>query len=209
MPVRLTKEVVKTVDLPAKGYATLWDGTVTGFGLRISAHGAKSFFLNYRINGRERRHTIGSYPTWSVEAAREEAKGLRRRVDSGSDPAGEKRERREAPTVQDLVDRYIAEHLPTKTAGGPRANIAEQRANDETKRLGKIVNHLGKHARVADIHAGDLKEMHRKISKSIGRHGPRLVRANRILAIASKMFALSLVPMAGENKPWRDHAAGN
>jgi len=46
--------------------------------------------------------------------------------------------------------------------------------------------------------------MHRAITES-----GRPVRANRILAVCSKMFSLSLVPMAGETKPWRDAAAGN
>jgi integrase len=35
------------------------------------------------------------------------------------------------------------------------------------------------------------------------------VRANRILAIASKMFSLALVPKAGETLPWRNAALGN
>jgi integrase len=52
--------------------------------------------------------------------------------------------------------------------------------------------------------------MHGKISQSIGRGGkPRKVRANRILTICSKMFALSLVSKAGENTPWRNAAQGN
>jgi integrase len=37
----------------------------------------------------------------------------------------------------------------------------------------------------------------------------RPVRANRILAVASKMFSLSLTSMAGENRPWRNAAEGN
>src|SRR5262249_25006658 len=41
------------------------------------------------------------------------------------------------------------------------------------------------------------------------RYGPRLGRANRILAVASKMFSLSLVPQAGENRPWRNAVDGN
>ena len=49
---------------------------ITGFGVRIFAPtkrhpaGARSFFVNYRIGGREKRFTIGSYPDWSAEAAR-------------------------------------------------------------------------------------------------------------------------------------------
>ena len=35
------------------------------------------------------------------------------------------------------------------------------------------------------------------------------IRANRVLAVASKMFSLSLLPMAGEIAPWRNAAQGN
>ncbi len=211
MAERLTSKFVQTVNGPA----LVWDSadsaadSVKGFGLRVHAGGAKSFFINYRLDGRERRHTIGSYPTWSVAAARAEAKELRKRIDRGEDPAGERRERRTAPTVQDLIDRYIDEHLPTKTAGKHSAKIAEQRSNDEKKMLEEIGEHLGKHTKIADIHGGDIKDMHRKISESIGRNGPRAVRANRILAIASKMFSLSLMPKAGEDRPWRNAVDGN
>jgi integrase len=210
-PTRLTKEFVEDIPVPETGAVTFWDDDpkVVGFGVRVYAGGGRSFFLNYRLNGRERRHTIGPFPRWSVTAGREQAKELRKQIDQGRDPVGEKRDRRQAPTLQDLIDRYIAEHLPTKTAGGHRTKIAEQRINDEKVMLAEIGHHLGKHTKVADIHVGDIKEMHRKISKSIGRTGPRRVRANRILSIASKMFSLSLVPQAGENRPWRDAVMGN
>ena len=75
--------------------------------------------------------------------------------------------------------------------------------------LKEIGEKLGKHTKVADVHGGDIRDMHRKISESIGRSGPRAVRANRILAVCSKMFSLALVPMAGETLPWRNAAAGN
>jgi integrase len=203
-PERLDTDFVRKVDLPETGAVTYWDNDpkVSGFGVRIYAGGGRSFFLNYRIDGRERRYTIGAFPRWSVTAARERAKELRSEIDRGHDPAGQKRERREAPTVQDLIDRYIEEHLPRKSAG-------EQRVEDEKKMLEEIGKHLGPHTKVADVHGGDIRDMHRKISESVGRSGPRAVRANRILSVCSKMFSLSLVPMKGENTPWRNAALGN
>jgi integrase len=194
---RLTHEFVRDVPAPKTGTATYWDNDpkVTGFGVRIYAGGSKSFFLNYRIDGRERRFTIGSFPRWSVTAARERAKELRTLIDRGHDPAGQKRERREAPTVQDLIDRYIEQHLPRKSA---------DRIRDEKKMLEEIGKLLGPHTKVADVHGGDIRDMHGKISES-----GRPVRANRILAVCSKMFSLSLVPMPGENTPWRNAAQGN
>jgi integrase len=201
MPIKLTNKVVEALDAPG----TLWDDDpkAKGFGVRVYASGTKSFFINYRIDGRERRFTIGDYPRWSVEAARERAKELGKQIDRGHDPAGEKRERRDAPTVEELADRYIEEHLPTKTT-------ADDRKEDEKVMLREIVKYLGKHTPVASVHAGDVQNMHRRISESIGSHGrPRPVRANRILAVCSKMFSLTLIPRAGENKPWRDQAQGN
>lgn len=198
-PDRLTHDFVRDVPAPAKGAVTYWDNDpkATGFGIRVYAGGSKSFFINYRIDGRERRYTIGPFPRWSVTAARDQAKELRRDIDQGTDPAGQKRERREAPTVQDLIDRYIADHLPKKTVG-------EQRIEDEKKMLAEIGVKLGKHTKVADVHDGDIRDMHRKITES-----GRPVRANRILSVCSKMFSLSLKSLAGENRPWRDAALGN
>jgi integrase len=209
--LRLTKEFVESIPVPAKGSVTEWDDAITGFGVRVYSTGTRSFFINYWIDGRERRRKIGVYPEWSVAAARERAKELRRQVDAGGDPAGEKRERREAPSIKDLLDRYVAEHLVTKTAGSVSPKLAAQRRKDEEAMLAEIGQRLGLATKVADVHHGDVKQMHQDISASIGeRTGrPRPVRANRILAVCSKAFSLSLVPQAGENKPWRDAAAGN
>jgi integrase len=194
-PVKLSNKFVAA--LPSG--VMYWDDDpkATGFGVRSYPGGGKSFFIDYRLNGRQRRYTIGPFPRWSAEAAREEAKKLRKAIDRGIDPAGDKRERRTAPTVQDLIDRYIADHLPKKTIAGPRIN-------DEKRVLAEIGDKLGRHTKVAHVHGGDIADMHRRITES-----GRPVRANRILAVASKMFSLSLVPLAGETLPWRNAVQGN
>jgi len=173
------------------------DPKATGFGIRSYSGGSKSFFIDYRLAGRHGRHTIGAFPRWSVEAAREEAIKLRREIDRGVDIAGDKRARRTAPTMKDLAERYIADHLPRKATVGARAN-------DEKRMVAEIVDKLGKHTKVAEVHGGDIAGLHRKITES-----DRPVRANRILAICSKMFSLALVPRAGETLPWRTAGQGN
>jgi integrase len=201
-PEKLDADFLRDVELPQKGAVTYWfnDPKVPGFGVRVHAGGSKSFFLNYRIDGRERRYTIGAFPRWSVTAARERATEVRKLIDRGHDPAGQKRERRVAPTVQDLIDRYIKDHLPTKAATGHK---------NDRRMLKEIGQLLGRHTKVADVHGGDIRDMHRKISESPGRHGPRLVDANRILGVCSKMFSLALVPLPSENAPWRNAIQGN
>src|SRR5262249_41933244 len=57
---------------------------------------------------------------------------------------------------------------------------------------------------VADVHQGDIVALHGAITDS-----GHPVLANRTVACASRMFSLSLKPMAGEDKPWRDQAQGN
>jgi hypothetical protein len=74
--------------------------------------------LNYRVDGIERRFTIGEFPTHKTIDARAEAAELRKQIDRGGDPTGARHKRREAATVQDLLDRYVQDHLPKKACFG-------------------------------------------------------------------------------------------
>ncbi len=47
---------------------------MSGFGIRVTANGVRTFVLNYRADGRERRMKIGRYPDWAVEGARKKAR---------------------------------------------------------------------------------------------------------------------------------------
>jgi Arm domain-containing DNA-binding protein len=113
---------------------------VPGFGARITSAGALSFVLNYRrkADGLERRYTIGTFPSWSVTAAREEAKRLKREVDGGGDPVGKFQAEREAPTVAGLCARFETEHLPRlRPDPQPRAGHL-QRTNRHAHQLGNL-----------------------------------------------------------------------
>ena len=180
---------------------THWDSEITGFGVRLFAPssrrpaGAKSFFVNYRIDGREKRLTIGSHPDWSAGAARLEAKELRRRIDRGDDPAKERKDRREAPTVRDLAYRYKGEHLPGKAKSS--------QVNDWQMIENEILPAIGDR-KVAEVDQVDIESLRRAITER-----GRAVRANRVLAVASKMFSLALKRKEGEAAPWRYQAQGN
>jgi integrase len=189
---RLTTKLIKDTAAPAAGAIIVWDGDLPGFGCRISSRGVRTFFLNYRADGWERRYKIGRAPAWTAERARREAEELRRRIDLGEDPVAQKRERREAPTIADLVKRYVDDHLPSMS-------LEESgRRGDEMKKLEIITATLGARTPVADIHYGDIAALHKKVTQS-----GRPIRANRILAVASAMFTLASRPLPGENEPWR------
>jgi hypothetical protein len=74
---------------PEEGrHVQVFDTEVRGFSIRILASGSRCFSLDYRFAGRQRRMTIGRWPEWTVTAARERARDLRRMIDEGGDPLG-------------------------------------------------------------------------------------------------------------------------
>ena len=119
MTVKLTDRLIAKLTPPASGSAIVWDDEVRGLGLRTTAAGVRSFVLNYRTaGGVERRLTIGRFGAWTVAAARDEAKTLKRRIDRGEDPLRAEKELREAPDVAALCARYLSEWAPRKSADG-------------------------------------------------------------------------------------------
>jgi integrase len=115
--MRLNEQVIRSVALPATGYKLLRDGELPGFGLRVTANGARCFVLTYSIEGRQRRLTIGAWPAWTATTARERAKELRRQIDRGEDPLATKEQRRDAPTFKEIGTLYLERHAVNKRSG--------------------------------------------------------------------------------------------
>ena len=114
MGIHLTETVVKGLKPPRVGYTLTNDGghpkAVSGFGVRVTAAGVKSFVLTYRFRGTSRRFTIGRLGAHTVASARDRAGELRRMIDEGRDPLAERIADREAPLMSELFDRYLEEH---------------------------------------------------------------------------------------------------
>jgi integrase len=90
---------------------TVWDTAVAGFGARRQKSHCVAYVLFYRTGeGRQRWYTIGRHGSpWTPDAARAEAQRLLGEVKKGSDPATSKRSRRQAATVSELCDQYLAD----------------------------------------------------------------------------------------------------
>ena len=90
---------------------TVWDASLSGFGARRQKSDAVSYVLYYRTGeGRQRWYTIGRHGApWTPETAREEAKRLLGDVAHKTDPAAEKRAARNAQTISELCDLYLAD----------------------------------------------------------------------------------------------------
>jgi integrase len=176
---KLTDAIIKQLPTPAAGKKITYDSTVAGFGCCVYASGARTFIVNYRTRSRrERRITIGSFPDWNTAAARGEAAELKKVVDRGGDPLGDIKAARAAPTVADLCDRFLAEYLPRKRPSTQRT-YRLQIENEIRPALGRL--------KVAEAAFGDIDGLHRRIN---ARGTP--YRANRVIALVSRMFTLAV-----------------
>jgi integrase len=146
-----------------------WDDEVKGFGLRITPAGVRSFVLRYRnAAGRDRTHTIGRYGIQTVDQARAAARRLKVEIAGGADPIAEREHMRAGATVNELLDRFLAEH-------------AERRYSRTTLHLTRDFVR-----RIADVQRADLAKLHSSLHQTPA-------QANHVLAIASKAFSLAEV----------------
>jgi len=98
------------------------DHRVPGLRLVVQPTGAKSWVLRYSIGNRDRRYTIGSYPTLGLDSARKRASVAKAAIAAGRDPGAEKIEARRkaaagidrAELVAVVWEEYRDQHLATR-----------------------------------------------------------------------------------------------
>lgn len=128
---KITKRLVDGVKTPERD-RFIWDTSIAGFGLALRASGSHSFIFQYRTaEGRSRRATIAKVGALAPDEARETARKWAALVHEGGDPLGDKRARREAATVGDILDAYLAS-----------AKFAEKAASTREIDEGRIRRHL-------------------------------------------------------------------
>jgi integrase len=182
MQGKITKRAVDALEANASGETTLWDSDVKGFGVRARSGGARTYVLRYRPGGGGRNaplrtFTIGRHGSpWTPDTARAEAKRLLGLVEDGADPAADHVARREAPTINDLAARFLAEHAEAKR---------KDRTAAEYRRLIEklILPEIGKR-KVADVTRHEIAKLHHA-------HRATPYQANRVLAVLRKMFNLA------------------
>ena len=100
MRSRLTIAKIDTTKAPERGEIKLWDSSVAGLYLRLLPGGTRTWTFRYRTDGggrgaKVRSLKLGSYPSLSLDAAREVAKGHIGQVAKGRDPAQLRKETRQ------------------------------------------------------------------------------------------------------------------
>jgi integrase len=174
---RITKRTIDALK-PTTREFTRWDDAVAGFGIRVRPSGAKSFVVVYRAGpgrgARVRRFTIGNVGKITPDSARARAKAILGAVAMGDDPADRKATERDVPTVAELADRFLADHVRVK-----RKASTEERYRDILHRI--VKPELG--ATKADkLTRMQLTRLHSSLARTP-------VQANRMLAVVGSMYA--------------------
>jgi integrase len=185
-PGKLSEETVKRLPVPNTGNRITYFAGATiqgakaprGFGVRVTAAGARAFVLNYRLRGREHRFTIGAWPDWSVLKAVREARNLRQRVDRGENPIEDRTPSPATATVASLFDDFVARYVRNQKQ--PLRNRTAAEYESAFNRLVKPrIGKLG----VYDVRRSHIIKMLDEIEDA---NGP--VAADRTLAYARKAF---------------------
>lgn len=184
--MRLTARSVEAAKPQADRRLEIADHLVRGLSLRVSAAGAKTWAVRYRVTGgQQRRLTLGTFPALSLEKARAAALAALARVAEGHDPARERLASRAARTavserpltVSDLWRRYDEGHLIAKR---PSTRVYQQWL--WRKHLAPRLGQQG------------LTELNRTSVKAalrgIGAVAP--IQANRALAVLRRMLNLAV-----------------
>jgi integrase len=178
MPKRsLTAAAVERLKPPQSGQVEHFDAGFPGLALRISYGGGRSWVYFYRARGgKQRRLTLGTYPSLGVAEAREAWRTARAAIDRGDDPAATKAEakRREPETVRSVGEQFIAKYAK------PRNRTA-----DEVERMFEMHLYpaLG-NRRIEAVTRRDILDLLDAVEERASG-----ARANRVLANIRRMFS--------------------
>lgn len=105
--LKLGKKTVEKLQPVEGAQAIYWDQDITGYGVRVSPGGSRSFFYQGRLNGKATKITIGRFGRITAETARKEAKRIASMLELGQDPRREKEGKSTVSTFGDLMESYV------------------------------------------------------------------------------------------------------
>ena len=168
----------RTVDrLPAEGKeAVFWDRELSGFGVRVYPSGTKVYVVQTRAQGKSTRVAVGRHGVTSADQARRKAAMLIARIKAGEDPDPARAAPATRPTVADLAERYLAEHVAVRCKPRTAASCRWLVAKFVLPELGALAITAVEREHIAALHH---------------RHRDTPYQANRILEVVRKMFNLA------------------
>jgi integrase len=180
---KITKSTVDAMT-PTDARFVVWDTEMKGFGVRVSTEGRKTYVVQYRLGGRGspcQQVKLGVHGQITADQARKLAQQALGEIAAGVDVAAEKRrrrrERRDAPTVEQCSTEFMDIHV--------RQKLKPTSARNYQLIFDTIVNPaIGKRL-IKDLTFGDVEKLH---------HERRTTpfQANRTVAVLSKMMSWAI-----------------
>ncbi len=135
---RLTAKTIESIKEPGKYF----DGH--GLYVEVTATGSKLWRLKYRINGKERRASLGAWPRVTLKEARQRAAETMERAKQGIDPIQEKKSLREAARAENeriaLTFEKVAFEWHDKQT---RNNVESHRKNTLQRLKSHVLPYIG------------------------------------------------------------------
>jgi integrase len=201
--VKLTAKMLenlKAADRPGQRIE-YFDDTVSGFGVRVTHDGHKTFTFLYRSQGKKCRINLGTYPPLTLREAREAARLAWAEVQRGGDPralatSGQRTSADVGCTFKALCEQYLA-----AADGGKRLRAASTLPHYTRLINAEIVPAFGSRD-PSEITRNNVREW----SERLGEDKP--VVANRAFSIMRRVYTWALgrdlvasTPFVGLHKP--------
>ncbi|WP_373506574.1 tyrosine-type recombinase/integrase, partial [Thiocapsa sp.] len=170
------------------------DQSTRGFGIQVSAAGAKTFYVEYSFGGqRGHFYRLGTYPGLPLAQARERCREIRNLIDQGIDPKADLERRRAA----EIAERKIQEHQALQARATANyedlvrlylASVDNETTRREISRLlDKDARPLLKGKRVTDIDSADIRAI---LTSARKRGAKRVVSMLYVYLHAAFAFAM-------------------
>lgn len=156
MAGKLTDLAVKTAKSQEKRY-TLFD--TGGLYLEVAPNGGKWWRFRYRLNGKQKVMSFGTYPDVSLKNARDKRDAARSLIANGGDPQKEKNERRlseAAPTFGDVLEEWFA---------NKSRNWAPSYIHSQRLRIDRYLRNALNHKPFAELETADFLGILRSIER--------------------------------------------
>ena len=144
--------------------------------MRVYPSGSKVYVVQTRAGGKSKRVAIGRHGVITSEQARAKATQMIARIKAGEDPDPDASKPAPAPTVAELAERYLVEHVQVR---------CKPRTVEACRWLVKkfVIPDLGKMA-IDAVDREHIAALHHK-------HRNTPYQANRILEVVRKIFNLA------------------
>ena len=181
MKIRLNQTTVKELIPPDGKQVDVWDDDLTGFGVRVSATGRKTFFVMARVNARLVRATVGKSDSMTAEEARKKARKMLVDMQEGSNPNDDMKTRRSgAKTVGGVFKTFM------ETRKDKRQELTARTSEQYTLVFNKNLScWMNRH--VTEITPAMVQDHHSKLGKTRGTHA-----ANQAIRLFRRLMNFSI-----------------